>query len=90
MYLLSKKSCIYFIYTITNFDKFFNINIVQYSNEEVEMRKIGGVNMNAIAQKKYAKEKTSSERYCTVYKSLEESLKEVKEHREGKTNLFSN
>ncbi len=51
------------------------------------MRKIGGINMNAIAQKKYAKEKINNERYCTVYKSLEESLKEVKEHREGKIHL---
>ena len=51
------------------------------------MRKIGGINMNAIAQKKYAKEKINKERYCTVYKYLEESLKEVKEHREGKIHL---
>lgn len=49
------------------------------------MRKIGGVNMNTIARFKgrLTKEKTS-ERYCSVYESLEESLKEVKLIREGK------
>lgn len=52
------------------------------------MRKIGGVNMNAIARLtgKLTKEKTS-ERYCSVYESLKESLKEVKLHREGKIHL---
>lgn len=49
------------------------------------MRKIGGVNMGAISTK-FTKEKTT-QRYCSVYESLEESLKEVKLHREGKTEL---
>lgn len=50
------------------------------------MRKIGGVNMNAIAhlKGKLTKDKTS-ERYCSVYESLDESLKEVKLIKEGKT-----
>lgn len=54
----------------------------------VLMRKIGGVNMNAIARLtgKLTKDKTS-ERYCSVYESLEESLKEVRLHREGKIHL---
>lgn len=49
------------------------------------MRKIGGVNMNTIARftGKLTKDKTS-ERYCSVYESLKESLKEVKLIREGK------
>lgn len=49
------------------------------------MRKIGGVNMGAIARLKgkLTKEKTSK-RYCSVYESLEESLKEVKLIKEGK------
>jgi len=49
------------------------------------MRKIGGVNMNAIARLtgKLTKEKTT-ERYCSVYESLKESLKEVKLIKEGK------
>lgn len=49
------------------------------------MRKIGGINMNAIARLngKLTKDK-ASERYCSVYKSLEESLKEVKLIKEGK------
>lgn len=52
------------------------------------MRKIGGVNMNTIARLtvKPTKEKTP-ERYCSVYESLKESLKEVKMHREGKIHL---
>lgn len=52
------------------------------------MRKIGGVNMNTIAQfkGKLTKEKTSK-RYCSVYESLRESLKEVKLHKEGKIRL---
>lgn len=52
------------------------------------MRKIGGVNMNAIARlfAKPTKEK-ASERYCSVYKSLKESIKEVKLHKEGKIHL---
>ena len=49
------------------------------------MRKIGGVNMNAISRR-LTKEKMS-ERYCSVYESLKESLKEVKLHREGKIHL---
>lgn len=52
------------------------------------MKKIGGVNMNAIARLngKLTKDKTS-ERYCSVYESLKESLKEVKLHRAGKIHL---
>lgn len=50
------------------------------------MRKIGGVNMNAIARltARPTKDKTP-ERYCSVYESLKESLKEVKLIKEGKT-----
>lgn len=49
------------------------------------MRKIGGVSMEAIARLrgKLTKDKTSK-RYCSVYESLEESLKEVKLIKEGK------
>lgn len=49
------------------------------------MRKIGGINMNTIARLngKLTKEK-ASERYCSVYESLEQSLKEVKLIRKGK------
>lgn len=49
------------------------------------MRKIGGVSMEAIARLrgKLTKDKTSK-RYCSVYESLEESLKEVKLMKEGK------
>lgn len=49
------------------------------------MRKIGGINMNTIARLngKLTKEK-ASERYCSVYESLEQSLKEVKLIKEGK------
>ena len=52
------------------------------------MRKIGGVNMNAIARLtgKLTKDR-KKERYCSVYESLKESLKEVKLHREGKIHL---
>ena len=46
------------------------------------MRKIGGINMNAISAK-LTKEK-ATQRYCSVYKSLEESLKEVKMIKQGK------
>lgn len=46
------------------------------------MRKIGGINMNAISGK-LTKEKTA-QRYCSVYDSLEQSLKEVKLIKEGK------
>lgn len=46
------------------------------------MRKIGGINMNAISAK-LTKEKTT-QRYCSVYKSLDESLKEVKMIKQGK------
>lgn len=50
------------------------------------MKKIGGVNMEAIARLKRTctKEKNATERYCSVYESLEQSLKEVKQIREGK------
>lgn len=49
------------------------------------MRKIGGVNMEAIARLKgkFTKEKTSKG-YCSIYKSLEESLKEVQLIKNGK------
>lgn len=49
------------------------------------MRKIGGVNMNAIARlkNKPTKEK-ETERYCSVYESLSQSLKEMKLIRQGK------
>lgn len=52
------------------------------------MRRIGGVNMNTIAHLtgKLTKEK-APKRYCSVYESLKESLKEVKLHREGKIHL---
>lgn len=52
------------------------------------MRKIGGVNMEAIARLKgkFTKEK-ASKRYCSVYESLKESLKEVKLYKEGKIHL---
>ncbi len=50
------------------------------------MRKIGGINMNAIARLTRTKDNTQ-ERYCSVYESLEESLKQVKLHREGKLKL---
>lgn len=50
------------------------------------MRKIGGVNMNAVARLTNTKEKLSK-RYCSVYESLKESLKEVKLHRQGKIHL---
>lgn len=49
------------------------------------MRKIGGVNMSAISGR-LTKEKTA-QRYCSVYESLKQSLKEVKLHREGKIHL---
>ncbi len=49
------------------------------------MRKIGGVNMDAIAHLtgRLTKEK-ENKRYCTVYESLEQSLKEVKLIKDGK------
>lgn len=49
------------------------------------MRKIGGINMNTTARLtgKLTKDKTAK-RYCSVYESLEESLKEVKLIKEGK------
>ena len=53
------------------------------------MRKIrGGIMMNTMAnlKDKIAKEK-KQERYCSIYKSLEESLKQVKLHRKGKIHL---
>lgn len=53
------------------------------------MRKIGGINMEAIARLKgrLTKDEKTSKRYCSVYKSLKESLKEVKLYKEGKINL---
>lgn len=51
------------------------------------MKKIGGIKMNTITYiGKITKEKTSK-RYCSVYESLKQSLKEVKLHREGKLKL---
>ena len=47
------------------------------------MRKIGGINMNTITRLTGKKTKDDS-KYCTIYKSLEESLKEVKLIKEGK------
>lgn len=47
------------------------------------MRKIGGINMSTVTRLTNTKEKTS-QRYCSVYESLEESLKEVKLIKEGK------
>ena len=47
------------------------------------MRKIGWVNMDTVARLTNTKEKLSK-RYCSVYESLEESLKEVKLIKEGK------
>ncbi len=49
------------------------------------MRKIGGINMSTVTRLTGTKDKTSK-RYCSVYKSLEESLKEVKLIKEGKIN----
>jgi len=50
------------------------------------MRKIGGVNMDTIARLtvKHTKDETP-ERYCSVYESLKESLKEVSLIKKGKT-----
>ena len=52
------------------------------------MKKIGGVNMNAIARltARPTKDKTTK-RYCKVYESLRESIKEVKLYKQGKLNL---
>lgn len=50
------------------------------------MKKIGGVNMNTVARLTNTKEK-ASERYCSIYESLKQSLKEVKLHRKGKIHL---
>lgn len=47
------------------------------------MRKIGGINMSTVTRLTNTKDKTSK-RYCSVYESLEESLKEVKLIKEGK------
>lgn len=47
------------------------------------MRKIGGVNMNTVARLTSTKDKLSK-RYCSVYESLEESLKEVNLIKQGK------
>lgn len=55
------------------------------------MKKIGGVNMEAIARLtgKLTKDRKckKQKRNCTVYQSLDESLKEVKLHKEGKIQL---
>lgn len=52
------------------------------------MKKIGGVNMEAIARLtgKLTKDRKcrTQKRDCTVYQSLDESLKEVKLIKEGK------
>ncbi len=47
------------------------------------MKKIGGINMSTVTRLTNTKEK-ASKRYCSVYESLEESLKEVKLIKEGK------
>lgn len=47
------------------------------------MKKIGGINMSTVTRLTNTKEK-KSQRYCSVYESLEESLKEVKLIKEGK------
>ena len=53
------------------------------------MSKLGGVNMNTVAHLgKLTKEKTT-ERYCSVYESLKESLKEVKLIKQGKAKTKS-
>lgn len=44
--------------------------------------------MNTVTLGKLTKEKTSN-RYCSVYDSLKESIKEVKLHKEGKIHLDS-
>lgn len=46
------------------------------------MKKIGGVSMSTISGK-LTKENTT-QRYCSVYESLEQSLKEVKLMKQGK------
>lgn len=52
------------------------------------MRKIGGIKMNtAIRLKGTIKENRVIDRYCSVYESIKESLKEVKLHKEGKIHL---
>ena len=48
------------------------------------MKRIGGVSMDAIAQKVKLTKENASKRHCSVYGSLEESLKEVKLIKEGK------
>lgn len=49
------------------------------------MKKIGGINMNTVAHltRKTTEEK-ANKRYCSVYESLKESLKEVKLIKQGK------
>lgn len=51
------------------------------------MRKIGGVNMNTITRLTQHTKDKATKRYCTVYESLRQSLKEVKLHRQGKIKL---
>lgn len=51
------------------------------------MRKIGGVNMNTITRLTQRTKDKPIKRYCTVYESLRQSLKEVKLHRQGKIKL---
>ena len=72
-------------------DKLRHISFLIYAKMTIKkgcghMKKIGGVNMNAIARLtcKLTKDKTSDKRYCSVYESLKESLKEVKLIKEGK------
>ena len=52
------------------------------------MRKIGGVNMDTIARltHKLTKEK-DDKRYCTVYESLEQSIRKMKLHQEERLHL---
>lgn len=51
------------------------------------MRKIGGVSMNTITRLTHRTKDKQTKRYCTVYESLRQSLKEVKLHRQGKIKL---
>lgn len=52
------------------------------------MRKIGGINMNTVAQLqgRFTKAK-KQRRYCSVFDSIKQSLNEVKLHKESKINL---
>lgn len=47
------------------------------------MRKIGGINMGTVTRLTNTKDKTP-QRYCSVYESLKQSLKEMNLIRKGK------